>query len=59
MGRLEADCGLPVQSFPAPADASTEAYYQRLLTLGQHLLTQMEKFYQRFYGGPGLPLRVP
>ncbi len=52
MSRLENDCGLPVQSFPAPATAPTDAYYQRLLTLGQHLLTQMEQFYQRFYGGP-------
>ena len=51
MSRLEADCGLPVQS-AAPAEASTQAYYQRLLTLGRHLLTQMEQFYERFYGGP-------
>ena len=50
MGRLEADCGLPVQSFDYPGQATIDQYYQRLWTLGQHLLARMEGFYQRFYG---------
>jgi hypothetical protein len=50
MAQLEADCGLPVQSFIHPAIMDTQAYYSRLLALGQHLLTHMEQFYQRFYG---------
>ncbi len=54
LGQLEGDCGLPVQSFSAPSPASVAAYYPRLVTLGQHLLTRMEQFYARFYGGkPG------
>jgi 1-acyl-sn-glycerol-3-phosphate acyltransferase len=50
LDRLERDCGLPLQSFTDPATASAQAYYQRLLHLGEHLLTQMEQFYDRFYG---------
>jgi hypothetical protein len=49
MSQLEADCGLPVQSFPQPDQAKTEDYYQRLITLAQNLLARMEEFYQRFY----------
>ncbi|MGG6237848.1 1-acyl-sn-glycerol-3-phosphate acyltransferase [Nodosilinea sp. AN01ver1] len=50
LAQLEADCGLPVQSFSNPAAIAPEAYYPRLLGLGQHLLTRLEQFYQRFYG---------
>jgi hypothetical protein len=50
MAQLEADCGLPVQSFTDPAAMTATDYYPRLLALGQHLLTRMEQFYQRFYG---------
>ncbi|MBE9158679.1 1-acyl-sn-glycerol-3-phosphate acyltransferase [Nodosilinea sp. LEGE 06152] len=50
LSQLEADCGLPVQSFSDPAGTAAEAYYPRLLGLGQHLLTRLEGFYQRFYG---------
>jgi len=49
MSQLEADCGLPVQSFQKPAEARTDEYYQRLITLAQHLLARMEEFYLRFY----------
>lgn len=49
MAQLEADCGLPVQSFSDPAAMAAADYYPRLLTLGQHLLSRMEQFYQRFY----------
>ena len=50
LSTLEADCGLIVQTLPKTATAPD--YYQRLLTLGHHLLCQMEQFYARFYGGP-------
>jgi len=50
MAQLEADCGLPVQSSTDPAAMTATDYYPRLLALGQHLLTRMEQFYQRFYG---------
>jgi hypothetical protein len=49
MSQLEADCGLPVQSFAEPSQAKTDDYYERLITLAQHLLARMEEFYQRFY----------
>ncbi|MGB3137150.1 MAG: 1-acyl-sn-glycerol-3-phosphate acyltransferase [Nodosilinea sp.] len=50
LAQLEVDCGLPVQTFSDPAAMEPEAYYPRLLELGQHLLTSLEQFYQRFYG---------
>jgi hypothetical protein len=50
MTQLEADCGLPVQTFSDPAVMQPADYYPRLLALGQHLLGRMEQFYQRFYG---------
>lgn len=40
--RLEMDAGL---------SPHTEDYYQRLLRLGQYLLTRMEQFYGRYYSG--------
>lgn len=49
MGQLEADSGLAVKSFAEPDQASPDAYYQRLLRLGQHLLAMMEQFYDRSY----------
>ncbi|HSM81199.1 MAG TPA: 1-acyl-sn-glycerol-3-phosphate acyltransferase [Nodosilinea sp.] len=50
LAQLEADCGLPVQRFADPAAQPAQAYYPRLLSLGLHLLSRMEQFYQRFYG---------
>ncbi|MGK7895096.1 MAG: 1-acyl-sn-glycerol-3-phosphate acyltransferase [Xenococcus sp. (in: cyanobacteria)] len=48
LSQLEKDCG-----FSKPAIVSTEApenwYYQRLLRLGEYLLSEMEQFYHRFY----------
>ena len=49
MSQLEADCGLPVRSFAYPNKVGIDDYYQRLITLAQHLLTRMEEFYHRFY----------
>ncbi|QKQ74483.1 1-acyl-sn-glycerol-3-phosphate acyltransferase [Nostoc sp. TCL240-02] len=43
---LEAASGLPVNS---AENASIESLYPRLLTLAEHLLSLMEKFYTRFY----------
>ncbi|WP_375473127.1 1-acyl-sn-glycerol-3-phosphate acyltransferase [uncultured Nostoc sp.] len=46
LSELEAASGLPVN----PAEnASIESLYPRLLTLAEHLLSLMEKFYTRFY----------
>jgi hypothetical protein len=50
LGRLEQDCGLAALTGENPGQRSPQAYGQRLLTLGHHLLTQMEGFYQRLYG---------
>ncbi|TBR58381.1 glycerol acyltransferase [Westiellopsis prolifica IICB1] len=50
LSQLEADCGLPVQTIETSnVPNPEEIYYQRLLPLAEHLLTQMEGFYQRFY----------
>lgn len=50
LGQMEADCGLLVQRFGQPKQATAQQYYQRLWALGQHLLDRMEQFYRRFYG---------
>ncbi|MGJ5672619.1 MAG: 1-acyl-sn-glycerol-3-phosphate acyltransferase [Nostochopsis sp.] len=48
--KLETDCGLAVQTIETSNVAHPEEiYYQRLLRLAEHLLTEMEGFYQRFY----------
>ncbi|MEH2326072.1 MAG: 1-acyl-sn-glycerol-3-phosphate acyltransferase [Nostoc sp.] len=46
LSELEAASGLPVHP---PENASIESLYPRLLTLAEHLLSLMEKFYTRFY----------
>ncbi len=50
LSQLEADSGLPVQQIdPLAIDQREELYYQRLLRLGEYLLSEMEEFYRRFY----------
>lgn len=50
MAQLEATAGVSVQSLNPSTDTEREqVYYQRLLRLGEHLLTKMEQFYTRFY----------
>ncbi|AVH73556.1 glycerol acyltransferase [Nostoc sp. 'Lobaria pulmonaria (5183) cyanobiont'] len=46
LNELEAASGLPVN---AAENASIESLYPCLLTLAEHLLSLMEKFYTRFY----------
>jgi len=46
LSEMEAASGLTVN---APENASIESLYPRLLTLAEHLLSLMEKFYTRFY----------
>ncbi|BDI16754.1 glycerol acyltransferase [Nostoc cf. commune SO-36] len=46
LSEMEAASGLPVNE---PEHASIESLYPRLLTLAEHLLSLMEKFYTRFY----------
>ncbi|XGB42091.1 MAG: 1-acyl-sn-glycerol-3-phosphate acyltransferase [Nodosilinea sp. LVE1205-7] len=55
---LEADCGLPVNAYASPDRRSPQNYYQRLASLGYHLLTQMEEFYSEFYGDLGSETRA-
>ena len=50
LSKLEADCGLQVQQ----VDESNlvepkKVFYERLFRLGEHVLSQMEQFYARFY----------
>ncbi len=48
--QLEIDSGLSPYHLPPESYSNLPSYYyQRLLTLGDHLLGTMEKFYQRFY----------
>ncbi|WP_242041907.1 1-acyl-sn-glycerol-3-phosphate acyltransferase [Alkalinema sp. FACHB-956] len=50
ISQLEQDTGLSQLPFSIPALNSPEQQiYQRLLRLGEHLIAQMEKFYQQFY----------
>jgi len=60
MSQLEATMGLPVQPLePVPEGKREEAYYQRLLHLGEQFLTTMEQFYSRFYHRPLPPKDLP
>jgi 1-acyl-sn-glycerol-3-phosphate acyltransferase len=48
--QLEADSGLPVQQIDQSIQLDQEkVFYERLFRLAEHLLSQMEKFYDRFY----------
>jgi hypothetical protein len=59
LSQLEADCGLPVQNSERGSDCPPgsakgdrrpeKIYAQRLFRLGEHLITEMEQFYRRFY----------
>lgn len=50
LSQMEADSGLPVQHIdPSAVDHPEKIYYQRLLRLGEYLLSEMEEFYRRFY----------
>ena len=48
LSNLETDCGLSGQAI-ANSKEPEELYYQRILRLGQHFLSEMEQFYHRFY----------
>lgn len=50
LSKLEADTGLPVQRIGKSASSDhQDVFYQRLFQLGEHLLSEMEQFYQQFY----------
>ncbi|MEM1392712.1 MAG: 1-acyl-sn-glycerol-3-phosphate acyltransferase [Cyanobacteria bacterium P01_D01_bin.116] len=50
LSKLEADCALPKQSIKTDSKESLEELYlQRLLKLGEYLLSEMEQFYSCFY----------
>ncbi|MEO0406969.1 MAG: 1-acyl-sn-glycerol-3-phosphate acyltransferase [Cyanobacteria bacterium P01_A01_bin.135] len=56
LAQLEADSGLSAPKQPTlqdgqpPTPEEDALLYQRLLRLGKHLLTQVETFYQTYYG---------
>ncbi|MGP1373824.1 MAG: 1-acyl-sn-glycerol-3-phosphate acyltransferase [Almyronema sp.] len=58
LSQLEGDSGL---SSPAPLSntQASDRCYQRLLHLGEHLLTQLEQFYQRFYPRSWATVKLP
>ena len=50
LGKLEANSGLSIQNIEVPVTKNREEiYYQRILHLAEHLLSQIEDFYRRFY----------
>jgi 1-acyl-sn-glycerol-3-phosphate acyltransferase len=49
LGKLEADCGLLVQHIDSSNPVDQEKFYERLFSLGEYILSQMEQFYTRFY----------
>ena len=59
LSQLEADAGLEPQRLLSSHLSEPEKFlYPRLLKLGEHLLTEMENFYRRFYHQtiPDIPL---
>lgn len=50
MSELEGSIGLPVHPIETVSDrAPTTMFYQRLLTIGEVLLSKLEQFYHQFY----------
>ena len=49
LGKLEVDSGLPVQQISQSTPDREKVFYERLFRLGEHVLSQMEQFYTRFY----------
>jgi 1-acyl-sn-glycerol-3-phosphate acyltransferase len=50
LSQLEADCGLAVQSIGKSAgEMHHDIFYQRLLKLGEYVITQMEGLYRHHY----------
>ncbi len=54
LSKLEAMSGL--EAISTDSSSKEEIYYQRLLRLASHILTEMEKFYQRFYHQTLVPI---
>ncbi|MBW4560452.1 MAG: 1-acyl-sn-glycerol-3-phosphate acyltransferase [Mojavia pulchra JT2-VF2] len=50
LSKLEADSGLPVEPVEnLDIDRRQEILYQRLCRLAEHIISEMEEFYRRFY----------
>ncbi|MBD2353336.1 1-acyl-sn-glycerol-3-phosphate acyltransferase [Tolypothrix sp. FACHB-123] len=47
--KLEAKSGLPTSSIENSTDPLAEIYHQRLHRLAEHVISEMEEFYRRFY----------
>jgi 1-acyl-sn-glycerol-3-phosphate acyltransferase len=54
--KLEAKSGLPISSDDHSANEQSEIYYQRLYRLAEHVISEMEDFYRRFYHKNLLPI---
>ncbi|BAZ17551.1 phospholipid/glycerol acyltransferase [Calothrix sp. NIES-4071] len=57
LSKLEAMSGLEAISTES-SKSKEEIYYQRVLRLASHLLTEMEEFYQRFYHQTLIPINI-
>lgn len=49
LGKLEVKSGLPVSPIDNSTNVKSEIYYQRLYRLAEHVISEMEEFYRRFY----------
>jgi len=59
LSQLEHDTGLPTVPLTSPPAPDPAAYYPRLCSLGEHLLTRMTQFYQQFYPAQSQALITP
>ncbi len=60
MSELEQSIGLPVNPIGAVSDRDrTAMFYQRLLTIGEVLLSKLEQFYHQFYPNSAAPASPP
>ncbi|MBF2066966.1 MAG: 1-acyl-sn-glycerol-3-phosphate acyltransferase [Calothrix sp. C42_A2020_038] len=58
LSKLEAMSGLEALLVKNSTESREEIYYQRILRLAEHLLTQMEEFYQHFYHQQLVPIDI-
>ncbi|BAY26940.1 phospholipid/glycerol acyltransferase [Calothrix sp. NIES-2100] len=49
LSKLEANSGLPALPIDNSINSQAEIYYQRLYRLAEHVISEMEEFYRRFY----------
>ncbi|OUL18929.1 glycerol acyltransferase [Nostoc sp. RF31YmG] len=49
LSKLETESGLPILPVENDINGQPEIYYQRLCRLAEHIISEMEEFYRRFY----------